>query len=139
MGKIHGWYNRVKAQPSNPWQKASDPEAGLVAVGVTGGKRPNIRLADLNGDKRFDYIDLSFKNGAFDAWINNINDCGSPTTPGDTGGNTGGQPGSSTDPGQYGPGVVDSPIRAGINAITCTSLAPGATLTISGQFYKISH
>ncbi|KAH8801778.1 hypothetical protein F5884DRAFT_904594 [Xylogone sp. PMI_703] len=43
----------------------------------------------------------------------------------------GGSGGSPTTPGQYQPSAFGSPDEAAINAITCTSLAPAATFTIT--------
>ncbi|KAL8672053.1 MAG: hypothetical protein Q9168_003480 [Polycauliona sp. 1 TL-2023] len=43
----------------------------FVATGV-GGKRDEIRLADINGDRRADYIRIHQNNGSVDLWTNQV-------------------------------------------------------------------
>jgi lysophospholipase L1-like esterase len=47
-------------------------DQGVVAPGVSGGSKAKLRLADLTGDKRADYIQVE-TDGTINVWLNNGN------------------------------------------------------------------
>ncbi|WP_232295108.1 FG-GAP-like repeat-containing protein [Parafrankia sp. EUN1f] len=60
-GRVRAWLNNL---PSRTWT-----ELGEVAAGVPGGTRENLRFADIDGDRRDDYLMIGAQ-GQVRGWLN---------------------------------------------------------------------
>ncbi|WP_143671046.1 FG-GAP repeat domain-containing protein, partial [Streptomyces sp. b84] len=66
-GAVSAWVNKGGTGTAG-WSAA-----GVIAKGGTGGTGDQVRFADVNGDRRSDYLVVT-ANGSVTAWLNNGGD-----------------------------------------------------------------
>jgi len=71
MAGILGWVTTpaATANASCNDTRAGYVEQGVIASGV-GGPWSSIQLADINGDKKADYVVVDPTNGSLEVWLN---------------------------------------------------------------------
>ncbi|MCF3105187.1 VCBS repeat-containing protein [Streptomyces roseoverticillatus] len=65
-GSVHAWLNKTSGT-NDDWE-----DRGIIATG-TGAPRAKVRFADINGDRKADYLVVE-DNGSVHAWLNNGGD-----------------------------------------------------------------